>query len=165
MAEALTRTADLCARQGLHGEAASHLRQALALRRGLGSRSGEADTLNSLGEVLLATSQPDRARHEHAAALGLATQTGDKYQQARAHHGLGHACHADCDPAGARSHWQQAFALFTELGTPEAGQVPGAAYRSPKLQPPETGGVPIAVGVDGSVPRADVEARPSPLVP
>jgi predicted negative regulator of RcsB-dependent stress response len=76
-----------------------------------------------LGEVLLATGHPDQARAEHDAALGLATQAGEKYQQARAYHGIGHACHADGDPVQARRHWQQALDLFTELGTLEARQV------------------------------------------
>jgi tetratricopeptide (TPR) repeat protein len=65
-------------------DAVGHLREALSLCRELGSRSGEADALNSLGEVLLATGQPDHARAEYATALHLAVQTGDKHQQARA---------------------------------------------------------------------------------
>jgi tetratricopeptide (TPR) repeat protein len=93
------------------------------VHRESGSRSGEADALNSLGGVMLATGQFDHARAEYAAALDLAVRTGDKYQQARAHRSLAQACHADCDPDQARRHWQQALALFTELGTPEADQV------------------------------------------
>ena len=93
------------------------------MHRQIGNRSGEADALNSLGEALLATGQPDHARAECAAALGLAAQVDDMYQQARAHHILGQAWRADGDLAGARRHWQQALALFTELGTPEAEQV------------------------------------------
>ena len=57
--------------------------------REIGNRSGEADALNSLGEVLLAIGQPGHARFEYATALRLAVETRDKYQQARAHHGLG----------------------------------------------------------------------------
>jgi tetratricopeptide (TPR) repeat protein len=122
-ADALARIGDLCLRQGHPDEATRHLREALALYRALGSRAGEADALNGLGEVLLTTGQPDHAQTEFAAAVGVTAQTGDKYQQARAHHGLSQACHAGGDPAGARHHWQQALALFTELGTPEADKV------------------------------------------
>jgi DNA-binding SARP family transcriptional activator/tetratricopeptide (TPR) repeat protein len=121
--EALARIGDLCQQQGHPDEAARYLREALALCRELGSPSGEADARNSLGRVLLTTGQPDHARAEYATALGLARQTGDKYQQAQAHHGLGQACYADGDPGEARHHWQQALEMFTELGTPEAGQV------------------------------------------
>jgi tetratricopeptide (TPR) repeat protein len=99
------------------------LQEALALYRELRSRSGQADALNSLGEVLLATGQLNQAQAEYAAALDLAAQAGEKYQQARAHSGLGQACHAEGDPSGARRNWQRALDLFTELGTPEAGQV------------------------------------------
>jgi tetratricopeptide (TPR) repeat protein/transcriptional regulator with XRE-family HTH domain len=129
-AEALTRIGDVCLRRGDPEEASGHLREALSLCQEIGSRSGEADALNSLGEMLLATGQPDRARAEHNAALDLAARTGDKYQQARAHHGIGQACRAGGDVGGACRHWQQALALFTELGTPEADQVRTQLARS-----------------------------------
>ncbi len=40
------------------------------------------------------TGQPEQARDRHAAALTLARQTGDRYQQARALQGLASACQA-----------------------------------------------------------------------
>ncbi len=64
---------------------------------------------------------PDAARMFRL--LGLASQIGNRYQQARAYDGLARACHAAGDPAQARQHWQQALALYTDLGVPEAGQV------------------------------------------
>jgi DNA-binding SARP family transcriptional activator/tetratricopeptide (TPR) repeat protein len=121
-AESLARIGDLSLRRGRPEEADSHLRQALALYRELGNPSGEADALNSLGEVLLAIGQPNRAATEYAAALGVAIQADNKYQQARAHRGLGRVLHAD----GARRHLRQALDLFTELDTPEAGQIRAA---------------------------------------
>jgi Flp pilus assembly protein TadD len=62
--------------------------------------------LNGLGEVSLATGQPDPARTHHD--LGLAHQaTGDSGQ--------------------ARRHWQQALTLYTSLGTPRPRTyVPGS---------------------------------------
>jgi tetratricopeptide (TPR) repeat protein len=95
------------------------------LFQGMGDRSGEADTLNSLGEVLIATGQLDGAHTRHAAAFELARPIGDKYQQARALGGLGRAYHAAGDQDQARQHWQQALELFTELGVPEADEVRG----------------------------------------
>jgi hypothetical protein len=101
--------------------------QSPAPRPGYGSRDREreveADALNSLGEVLLAAGELSLARAQHAAALGLASQIGAKLQQARAHHGLARGHEAVFDPGQARPHWQQALALYTDLGVPEAGQV------------------------------------------
>jgi transcriptional regulator with XRE-family HTH domain len=48
---------------------------------------------------------------------------GDKYEQARAHDGLGRANHAAGDSGQARRRWQHALTLYTELGVPDAGQV------------------------------------------
>ncbi len=62
-------------------------------------------------------------RRQHAAALGLASQIGDKHQQARAHHGLACSHHATGNPGQARRHWREALALYTTLGTPEVEQV------------------------------------------
>jgi DNA-binding SARP family transcriptional activator/Tfp pilus assembly protein PilF len=117
-------------RQGRYPQATSNLEQALALRRETGDQAGEAETLNGLGEVSLAAGQSGQARTRHAAALALASQTGDKYQEARARHGLGSACAAG-DPGQARRYWQQALTLYTELGTPEAGQVRAALAADP----------------------------------
>jgi tetratricopeptide (TPR) repeat protein len=91
--------------------------------REMGDRSSEAETLNSLGDVLLATGQPGDARAQHAAALGLAGQVGDRYEQARAHYGLARVCDAAGDPSRALPHWRQALALYAELSAPEAGQI------------------------------------------
>jgi tetratricopeptide (TPR) repeat protein len=95
----------------------------VALRQELGNRAGEAEALNGLGEVFLATGQPDQARTQHATALSLASQTGDQNQQAYAHNGIARAYHATGDLSRARHHWQQAFTLYTKLGAPEADQV------------------------------------------
>jgi tetratricopeptide (TPR) repeat protein/DNA-binding XRE family transcriptional regulator len=122
-ATALARLGEVCLRLGRYEQAAGYLRQARALACETGNREDEADALNGLGEVLLGTGQPGQARARHAAALDLASQMGGNYQQARAHNGLGHAFHATGDPGQARRHWQEALALYTTLGTPEAGQV------------------------------------------
>ena len=109
--------------QGRGQLAISYHQQAQGVARENKDRFGEAEALNGLGEVCLATSQPGQARTAHTLALDLAGQTGDKFEQARAHAGLARSHHAAGDPAQALGHWHKALALYTELGTPEAGQI------------------------------------------
>ncbi len=144
-AAALTRIGDVHLRQGRSEQASHHHQQCLALCREIGDRSGEAEALNGLGEVLLLTSQPDDARTRHATALDLASQIGDRYQQARAHNGLGHAHHATGDLDQAWRHWQEALALYVELGVPEADQVRAqlkAAHDDDHSEPLDPPGLP-----------------------
>ena len=124
-----------------HGQLAiDYHRQAEAVARENKDRFGEAEALNGLGEAYLATSQPDQARTAHSRALDLATQTGDKLEQARAHAGLARSQHASGDPAQGHGHWHEALALYTDLGTPEAGQIraqlaAGHGHRQPSATP------------------------------
>jgi DNA-binding SARP family transcriptional activator/Tfp pilus assembly protein PilF len=131
-ADSLSSLGIACLRQRELTVAAANLQQALALAHETGDPVGEAGALNGLGEVLLASGQPDQACDRHTAALDLASQIGERYQEARAHDGLGRVCQAKDDAGEARHHWQQAVALYTELGVPEADQVRAqlAAYPS-----------------------------------
>jgi tetratricopeptide (TPR) repeat protein len=124
-AETLARTGDVRLRQGRLQEARDHLHEAVALYQEIGDRSGEADALNSLGEAHLADGQPSGALTRHSKACDIASDVGDTYQQARAHDGLARAHHALARPDQARDHWEQALALYTRLGAPEADQVRG----------------------------------------
>jgi tetratricopeptide (TPR) repeat protein len=103
--------------------AREHLDQALTICRATGDRSSEAEALNNLGEILLTAGHPDEAQAHQTTALDLASQTYDKYEQARAHHGLARSYHATGDLGQARQHWQRALAIYTDLGTPEAHDV------------------------------------------
>jgi len=110
-------------RQG-HGRTATGLlRRSLALHSEAGNPSGQAEARNGLGEALLAASHADQARVQHADALTLAIQADDTYEQARAHNGLADAWQATGESGRVLSHRQQALALYTALGAPEAGQV------------------------------------------
>ena len=80
-------------------------------------------TLNSTGELFLATGHPDEARTRYAEALSLAARAGEKYEQARAHHGLASSYQHSGDTRRAHRHWREALTLYTELGAPEAEQV------------------------------------------
>jgi len=103
--------------------AAGHLRTALTLCGELEDHDGEAVALNRLGEVHLADGRPGDARDQLTAALGLATENGNRLEQARARDGLGHAYHALGDTAEASRHWQEALAIYTDLDIPQADQV------------------------------------------
>jgi len=85
--------------------------------------ASSAAALSLLGEALLVVGQPSRARTRHTTACDIASDIGDKYQQARAHDGLARAHHALARPGQARDHWAEALALYTHLGTREADQV------------------------------------------
>jgi tetratricopeptide (TPR) repeat protein/transcriptional regulator with XRE-family HTH domain len=126
----LSNQADLLAglgiislRESRYDQANGYLQEALALCRATDDLSSQASALNGLGEVLLATGHPAEARARHAAALRAAASIGEKYEQARAEDGLARAYHASTDPRPAPGHWQEALALYTELGAPEAHQV------------------------------------------
>jgi tetratricopeptide (TPR) repeat protein len=110
------------AREGHYQQATDRLRQALALADETGNRTAEAEALNYLGEVLLATARPGEAHIHYAAALATARQIGDKFERARSYHGLARAYQATGDSDQARHHWQ-ALVLYTGLGTPEADQI------------------------------------------
>jgi tetratricopeptide (TPR) repeat protein len=111
-------------RQGHYQQAVDHLQQSMALIREIGDRVGyEAETLNSVGETHHATGYHEQAHVHHNAALTLASQTGDRYEQARAHHGIAHTHHATGDLDQARHHWRRALILYTDLGVPDADDV------------------------------------------
>ncbi|WP_158883672.1 ATP-binding protein [Amycolatopsis anabasis] len=111
-------------RLGRYDQALAHHQRALEVAQQTGNRSLETEALNSLGETTrscLSMDPADTLDH-HQRALDLAGKIGDRYEQARAHDGLAHA-HQDLDhPLDARHHWQQALAIYTELGVPEADQ-------------------------------------------
>jgi|HubBroStandDraft_6_1064221.scaffolds.fasta_scaffold12793_3 tetratricopeptide (TPR) repeat protein/DNA-binding XRE family transcriptional regulator len=104
-------------------DAKEHLRDASALFRETSDTAGQAEALNGLGQLFLATGEPGQARAQHTAALELTSPKADKYEHARAHEGLGHCYQASEDPGRAVRHWQQALALYVELGAREAGNV------------------------------------------
>ena len=123
-AYALTNLGDVYQWQGHYEQAAEHHQQAIALFRETGHQAGEVEALNSVGETHRATGALREALIQHTAALTLATQISDRYEQARAHNGLAHAHHTTGDLDQARHHWRHALALYTDLGVPDADDIP-----------------------------------------
>jgi tetratricopeptide (TPR) repeat protein len=110
-------------RQSRHEQAEGRLRQALDLCRETGDLSSQAAVRNSFGEILLATGRCADARTQYTTALEMATAASERYDQGRAHDGLGSVHQASGAPARARHHWQEALACYEDLGAPEADQI------------------------------------------
>jgi hypothetical protein len=66
----------------------------------MGERRIEADTHNTLGELVPATGDRAAALTHHQAALTLATEIGDPYQQDRAQAGVHEATNATMSTQG-----------------------------------------------------------------
>jgi tetratricopeptide (TPR) repeat protein len=123
MASALSDLGDMSLRQGKYEQAIGYLRQAILLFRQSGYQHGESVTLRRLAEALRACGQPAEALDQLTTALRLAAETGNVYEQANAHRDLASSHSAAGQDEQARHHWQQALALYTQLGAPEAGQI------------------------------------------
>jgi tetratricopeptide (TPR) repeat protein/transcriptional regulator with XRE-family HTH domain len=133
-ADALASLGLIHLRQGRPDQAVGHLNHALSICKETGDLSSFAAALNGLGEALLATGRSDAASGPLATALEAATRAGEKYEQARAHNALARASQANHNPAQADDHRNQALALYTNLGAPEADQIRAqlATARTPK---------------------------------
>jgi tetratricopeptide (TPR) repeat protein len=115
-ANALDTLGTLQVRLGRPAQATEHFERALAIVRESGDRTTETWVLNGLGEAAQLAGDPETAIVHHTAARAVATELGDRGQLARAHAGLAHATD---DPA----HFQEALALYTDLGLPEADEI------------------------------------------
>ena len=104
-------------------QAASYFGQALVTSRETGDVSGQAWAFNGLGEAARLAGSPADALRSHSQALGIALQVGSRDQQARAHAGVGHAHRSLSNLDLARSHYEQAYVIYTELGIPDAEEM------------------------------------------
>ncbi|MFC8799072.1 tetratricopeptide repeat protein [Promicromonospora sp. NPDC057138] len=119
-AHALDTLGILYLRLGEPGSAGECFQRALAHFRRIGKRGDQAWSINGLGEVAQFDDDPATALHLHTDALTIATEDGLRHQQARANAGIGHAHRTLGDLDRARTHYEQARAIYTELGMPEA---------------------------------------------
>jgi tetratricopeptide (TPR) repeat protein/transcriptional regulator with XRE-family HTH domain len=106
-------------RAGRHDQALVVADQALTLARQAGFRLLEGQALTTLASIHLAQDQPHRAIQLASQALAIQRDTGHRLGQAHTLLVLGRALHPEGADA-ALPHRQQALALFTEIGTPEA---------------------------------------------
>lgn len=97
--------------------------EALTLARNTGDRSLEAAALNGIGNATRMQRAVTEAVERHRQARTIAEEIGDRYEQAQAAEGLARAWEDTGNSAKARAHWQDALAIYLELGVPETDEV------------------------------------------
>ncbi|MEV5692452.1 AfsR/SARP family transcriptional regulator [Micromonospora globbae] len=102
--------------------AAARHREAFVLVTEMGDPIAALACRNLLGLALLAQGDVASALDLHRRVLVDATRLNSRYERARALDGIAR-CLRDSDPAGARSHWTRALALFREVEAPERHEV------------------------------------------
>jgi tetratricopeptide (TPR) repeat protein len=122
-ASALDTLATIHQRLGRPDQALACAQQALALAHEAGYRLHESHALTTLAGIQLDQGQHQQARKHAKQALDLHRATGQRLGQARSLVTLGRAMQATGDNDTARGHFTEALALFSECGSPEAGQV------------------------------------------
>lgn len=100
-----------------------HHHESLTVAKVVGNNNLLVEALNRLAETHLATGTPADAIRRHDEALALVTDPGIRYEQARAHAGLGAAYAELGDHDQARERWRQALDIYRDLGMSEAVEV------------------------------------------
>ena len=102
--------------------AASH-QQALDLYRDLGHLRGQAEALNSLGELHPGHRTAQQARERHDRALAIARDIGVPLEEARALEGIGHSHLQDGNIQECNAHLTQSLTIYQRIGAPAARRV------------------------------------------
>ena len=76
-----------------------------------------------LGQPASRTSASQQAREYHRQALVIARDIGAPQEEAHALEGIGHSHLQDSDPTDARTHLQQALAIYQRIEAPDARRV------------------------------------------
>ncbi|MGH3480347.1 MAG: tetratricopeptide repeat protein, partial [Nocardioidaceae bacterium] len=121
--EALTSLGLACAGRDELDAAATTLRRALSIAEAVASRRCAVLAHNAIGETMLLQGRPGDALTHHHTARTTAADLEDPLTKAHAHQGLLRCYAALGDAERARSHGQQALAMYTRLGVPDAGDV------------------------------------------
>jgi len=130
---------------GRHDLAYEHQLRALDIARDHGLPALETIARNRLGATARALGAADGALGHHAEALRIARSSGDRYEQAKAHQGIGGAYHDLHRDRAARRHWLRAEALYARLQVPEVAEVRAQL-----------------AALNGAVPRPTADPAPGP---
>lgn len=120
-ADALNLLGRMRLREGDAQEAVRLQQQAVDLTVDIGSRAMTVEMRNDLGASLMAADRLDEALQEHRLAFAVAQTLEDRYELARACHGLSEVLDRQRGDAAAYREW--AVKLFVDLGTPEAAEI------------------------------------------
>jgi hypothetical protein len=96
---------------------------ALERYRYFGYRRGEAETLNSLGELASRTAATSQARDHHTQALTIARDIGAPLEEARALEGIGRSHLHDNDIEEGSASLRQALTIYRRIGAPDGVRV------------------------------------------
>ena len=111
---------------GRHAEALLHCGRALELHRESGSRSGAADTLDSIGYAYDGLADYGRRSRTTSRRWTCTGDIGDPEGEASSLIRLGDTQLAAGQPARARLSWEQALALLTRIPGADTSDVRGA---------------------------------------
>ncbi|MCX3064022.1 AfsR/SARP family transcriptional regulator [Streptomyces beihaiensis] len=106
--------------QGRLAEATERLEEALDVFRDSRQRLWEGMTLFRLAEASLAGQKPTRSATLAEQALAVLRGIGGEWRRGNVLTVLGQSLHRVNQPGRARACWQEALAIFDELGSPEA---------------------------------------------
>jgi len=122
-AEALLGLAGACQQLGRHTQAVQHAEQALTIAGQAGLRLLEGCAHSVLAATHLDLDRGDRAVGHGRQAVGIHRESGYRLGHARALVVLGRALDRTNDTGAARASWQQALALFSDMGSPDTLEV------------------------------------------
>ena len=103
-----------------------------------GSRLGQAETLNCLGELASRTADGRQARDHHAQALAIAREIGTPLEEARALEGIGRSHLHDGHASEGTACLRQALTIYQRIAAPAARRVQETLLqlRQDNLAPP-----------------------------
>jgi tetratricopeptide (TPR) repeat protein len=136
-AHALNTTGWFHALLGNHRLARAYCERALSMHRQVGSKLGEALTLQVLSVMNMQAGRHQQAITLLRQAMDACRETGFRFYYADMLDDLGDAYHAANDLLAARDSWRLALAIFEELRHPRASQSRGKLItRSPATRSP-----------------------------
>ena len=119
LAQAANVLGVLAAGRGAHGEAVSHLSEAVATARRVGSRDLEIAALNNLSHAALSHGDVDEAMGAAREALVLAEQQGDRHRLAALHAHMADLLHAAGRDDEALEEFRTSAIAFAAVQGPE----------------------------------------------